>query len=147
MGYVFRLKRIADLSLQRQKKLKSEFSLKMSHLRSAKKVLDRFIDKEKEILNHLESASTKPLSALEYQYSYRSLWGVRQDLSNQLEVIEKIQKELDSIRQELVKTSQDIKMLDKLDEKCYKEYIKKLDKLEQNNIDQFVSNRYITKVI
>lgn len=149
MGYVFRLKKIADLNVQRQKKLKIEFSREMMRLQDAVELLNTYISKERDIMDYLKRMeSNSSLSALEYQYSYKSLEGVREDIAAQYDVVRKIQEDVDRIRQELVKISQDVKMLDKLDEKCYKEYIDNLTKIEQKNIDQFICNRYkIKKVI
>lgn len=153
MGYVFRLKKLADLNLQQEKKLKIELSKQINRLRDAVGLLNSYVEKERGIVSYLEkteeeSKGTGYLRAIEYQYLHQALQGVREDIMAQYNVVKKIQADADNIRQELIKASQDVKILDKLDRKCYKEYMNSLIKLEQENIEQFICNRYnIKKVI
>ncbi len=140
--FVFRLQPILNLKIQLEDNLKNELGKSIQRLEKEKRIL-KAIDHEKEenILN-FNSISIQGVAVgkLKDYSSYISLLHDR--MNNQKENVNQAEKIVDKNREKLVKAVQERKMLEKLKENKYQDFLVEQQKEEQRLNDQFTSFKF-----
>ncbi len=140
--FVFRLQPVLKLKIQLEDQMKNELGKSIRKLEDEKRIL-RLIDNEKEKNIHMfNSVSMQGIAAGKLR-DYSTYISLLQDrMKKQKENVNQAQKNVDKNREKLVKAVQERKMMEKLKEYKYQDFLTEQQKEEQKLNDQFTSFKF-----
>ncbi len=140
--FVFKLQAVLNLKKQIESNMKNELGKAVQELERQKIILLDIETERDEYIGEINSKSSSGISVglLKEYSSYISLLKDRIEL--QKNNVRRAQKSVDKCREQLVTAVQERKMMEKLREKKYEEYIKEQQKMEQKVIDEIASFNY-----
>lgn len=133
--------------------LKSLLRIKYSLERQAKQKMAQAVVKrdkcqeeivEMERLKELARKNNKSLTAYEFLMFSRYYTELEKTRKNKLLELEEIEKEIEEIRKELVSIMEERKVLEKLREKQYEEYLLELGKEQEKLVDDMMTYKITT---
>jgi len=139
--FIFKLEAVLNVKRQQEENIKNELGKAIQRLEAEKQKLARLERNKEEIIDEFNNKAKKTTvhKLIEFN-SYLSL--LKSKISRQKERVNKAALDVDKIREELVKAVQERKILEKLKEKKYDEYLIEQKKLEQKTNDEIVSYKH-----
>jgi len=143
--FIFSLQKVLEIKEQILENLKIE----LSNLNQEYKIIELDIknlkNKFSAINNEFLEKSAVGISVGEMSYYKIYMSSILKQVENKEEEIENLLKKIESKRQEIVSKNIEISSLEKLKEKEYEKYNSALLKSEEIFIEEFVSNKSMTK--
>ena len=147
MAFKFRFETVLQYrEKMEQQKIKELFDIRRTLLKEEEKftsILDKRMEMI-EFLRNIQNSSDFDLIFMNITQGF--LMKLDEDLEFQKKVIENIKQLLSAKRKELVKISQDKKIIEKLKENEYEAYVKMMDKKENLFLDDMSSKLYNKKI-
>lgn len=139
--FTFRLESVLNVKRQKEDSIKNELGKAMQKLETERQKLARLESTLEEIIAqfNLKAKKTTVHKLIEFN-EYLSL--LKSNIRQQKENVNKAARNVDKIREELVKAVQERKILEKLKEKKQEEYLLDQKKLEQKTNDEIVSYKH-----
>jgi len=139
--FIFKLEAVLNVKRQQEENIKNELGKAIQRLEAEKQKLERLERNREEIIDEFNNKAKKTTvhKLIEFN-AYLSL--LKSKISRQKERVNKAAMDVDKIREELVKAVQERKILEKLKEKKYDEYLIEQKKLEQKTNDEIVSYKH-----
>ncbi|MCX7922375.1 MAG: flagellar export protein FliJ [Clostridia bacterium] len=144
--FVFKLQPLLNIKTQMEDSLKNELGKATQKLEDEKRVLKGIELEQETIINEINIKSTHGV-LVEKLKEYSTYISFLKDKANlQKENINLAQNNVDKYREQLIKVVQEKKILEKLKEKQYQEFLKDQMKEEQKLNDEIVSYKYTDKL-
>jgi len=135
--FEFRLQKVMETTRAREELQKKELALALADVERSEAMLERMIDTLEDELDSFagqRGSGTIKVSALAQYASYAD--GLLKDINRQRQEIEKLADLVEQHRQKLLEITKDKKILERLKEKRYEEYQRKLRQVEQKFMDE-----------
>lgn len=139
--FIFKLQSVLNLRKQKEDNIKNELGIAIQRLEQEKRrlsELENTLDATVREFNE-KTRKTTVHELIEYN-EYLSLLNSR--IKSQKDNINNAAQYVDKVREELVKAVKDRKILEKLKERHYEEFLLEQKKLEQKTNDEIVSYNY-----
>ncbi len=139
--FIFKLQSVLNLRKQKEDNIKNELGIAIQRLEQEKRrlsELENTLDATVREFNE-KTRKTTVHELIEYN-EYLSLLNSR--IKSQKDNVNNAAQYVDKVREELVKAVKDRKILEKLKERHYEEFLLKQKKLEQKTNDEIVSYNY-----
>lgn len=139
--FIFKLQSVLNLRKQKEDNIKNELGIAIQRLEQEKRrlsELENTLDATVREFNE-KTRKTTVHELIEYN-EYLSLLNSR--IKSQKDNVNNAAQYVDKVREELVKAVKDRKMLEKLKERHYEEFLLEQKKLEQKTNDEIVSYNY-----
>ncbi|MCT4564058.1 MAG: flagellar export protein FliJ [Maledivibacter sp.] len=138
-GFKFRYESILDLIDKKESNVKNKLRESYNVLHREKHKLNTLVIKDDQYTKIIKEKTSSGCKLM----TLRNIQSYRKDLNNNIvlqnNVIFNKEKEIDSIRNELLKISKEKKIMEKLKEKNLEEFKMELKKVEERSIDQLVT--------
>lgn len=139
--FIFKLQSVLNLRKQKEDNIKNELGIAIQRLEQEKRrlsELENTLDATVREFNE-KTRKTTVHELIEYN-EYLSLLNSR--IKSQKDNVNNAAQYVDKVREELVKAVKDRKILEKLKERHYEEFLLERKKLEQKTNDEIVSYNY-----
>lgn len=138
----FRLESVLKLKTQIEDNAKNNLAQATQALERQKKYLNELESIKEETINSLNSQVDKGIPVYKVK-DYNSFFALMKNkISNQKENVNNAQNDVDINREALIKAMQERKVLERLKEKKYEEFLKEQYKTEQLLIDELNSFKF-----
>ena len=138
----FRLESVRNLKVQLEDNAKNNLALASRELKKQKEFLTGLRTTREDSISELNSKVDEGVSISQIRAYNNYLTLLKQKITEQRENVNTAQKQVDVRRESLVKAVQERKILDKLREKKYGEFLKEQGKAEQLLIDELNSFKF-----
>jgi len=141
--FEFRLQKVMETTRTREEIQKRELAKALSVLLSNEQLLEKMFDRLEEQIGEYNSrrrASSMKASEMLAYSAYTEKLGA--EIRQQKKAIEKLALLVQQHREKLIEISKDKKILEKLKEKKYEEYRKKLRTMEQKFMDEMSARSF-----
>ncbi|MBW7995069.1 MAG: flagellar export protein FliJ [Candidatus Glassbacteria bacterium] len=141
--FEFRLQKVMETTRTREELQKRELAVALAELDRNERLLEEMIDcltEELEQFSGRRNSGSIKVSALVQCATYTDK--VLDDIHRQRDDIEKVVKLVERNREKLLEITKDKKILEKLKEKRYKEYRRKLRQVEQKFMDELSARNF-----
>jgi len=138
-AYKFHLQKLLDYRIDVEEEKKEALGLALKRLDDEKKVLGELKGKQKEMSRTFEKKTSQGLSANELKLLADFIDYYKRGIKQQKIRIKMAEDYAAACREELIKATQDKKMLEKLKEKDYQKYLYNEQKKEEKLVDDLVS--------
>jgi flagellar FliJ protein len=137
--FVFKLQAVLNLKKQIEDSVKNELGKAVQELKRQIKILEDIETEREEYIRDVKSQFTSGTSVAKLkQYNlYISL--LKEKMDHQKNNIKIAQQSVDNYREQLIIAVQERKMMEKLRENKYEEYLKEQQKEEQKLLDEIAS--------
>ena len=140
--FVFQMESMLRLKSRIEDQKKQEFAKALQRVEEEKAVLEKFFRDKSDAINKLKGDINIRISPIDFGLTNRYIEFTKEKIVIQKGVIIKVEQLLEQARLELVEATKERKMLDKLKEKKFEEYIDEEKKQEQKMVDEIVSYKY-----
>jgi len=141
--YNFKLQRILDYREHIEKSRQLELAKVQMMLKDARDSLLQLFSSLREYQNELQTLEQQSTIDISFSIQYHVyLMELMSRIDEQQKVIQTLEKEEEERRQVLLAASKDKKILEKLKEREYSEFMEAFLKFEQNIIDEVAINSY-----
>lgn len=140
--FSFRLQSLLNVKRQMEDSLKNELGKAIRKLEEEKDELKGMENAREECIDGFNSGTSRGITVekiLEYN-AYLAL--LNEKIARQKEYVNSLQKNVDKIRENLLKVMQERKMLDKLKERKYQNYLDESKREEQRLQDEVAGYKY-----
>lgn len=144
-GFNFRLQSLLNIRQQIEDSLKNELGKAIRKLEEEKQILRRLEMCEKKSIQELKNRTAMGIMVEKLKEFNLFLSHLRKRISWQKENVNHARNNVDKVREELIKASQEREMIDKLKNKKYNTYLYGLKKKEQRVYDEIVSYKRSSK--
>ena len=142
MAFKYQFETILNLKARMEDMKKGELKLAIDKLEKEKEKLDQLI-KDKEMQYEIVKEKQKVKFTAEDLRTFNNyINALNKKIDYQTNIVEKEEKKVDKIREELIKASKEKRMFEKLKEKKLEEYMKEYYAGEQQVVDNLVSFKY-----
>lgn len=142
--FQFRLQKVMETTQIKEEIKKRELAKAMQKLRDNEAQLETLLGSLKEHISHIESChkrSTLKVSELSHLSGYMEKLG--QEILAQTKKIARLTEEARVYREKLLEITKDKKVLERLKDKKYEEFKKKLRSMEQKFMDEVSTRSYV----
>ena len=142
--FQFRLQKVMETTQIKEEIKKRELAKAMQKLRDNETQLETLLGSLKEHISHIESChkrSTLKVSELSHLSGYMEKLG--QEILAQTKKIARLTEEARVYREKLLEITKDKKVLERLKDKKYEEFKKKLRSMEQKFMDEVSTRSYV----
>ena len=142
--FQFRLQKVMETTQIKEEIKKRELAKAMQKLRDNEAQLETLLGSLKEHISHIESChkrSTLKVSELSHLSGYMEKLG--QEILTQTKKIARLTEETRVYREKLLEITKDKKVLERLKDKKYEEFKKKLRSMEQKFMDEVSTRSYV----
>ena len=139
--FVFKLQKVLDYRFEIEEKKKDEFAKAQKKLLSEKNKLESLIERKKSAVEDKSNYKSK----LDYQLLLNYIDFMDDKIENQMAEIKKAEDELAIKKDELIKSTADRKVIEKLKEKAKDEFDLETGQKEQKLNDGFALFSYVRK--
>lgn len=143
--FEFRLNSVLKLKTQMEDNAKNNLAIAAKELIEQEDFLRELKNARNESMDSLNSETNRGISVYKVRNYNDYFSAMKSKIANQKENVNKAQKNVDINRENLVKAMQERKILEKLKEKKYQEYLKDQGKAEQLLIDELNSFKFKDK--
>lgn len=140
--FEFRLESVRNLKIQMEDNAKNNLAAASRELERQKDHLSGLVSTRESSIEDLNAEVDKGVSINKIKSYNNYLTLLKTQIANQKENVNKAKRHVDIKRECLVKAVQERKILDKLRDKKYEEYIKEQSKAEQVLIDELNSFKF-----
>lgn len=140
--FSFRLQPLLNVKSQMEDSLKNELGKAVRKLEKEKRKLAEMEDERENCINQLTSGTSTGITVEEIIKYNNYLSFLNEKIAEQKEYITQLQKNVDIIRERLLKTMQERKILDKLKEHKYENFLYENGREEQRLLDEAAGNKY-----
>ena len=139
--FIFKLQSVLNLRKQKEDNIKNELGIAIQRLEQEKRSLSELENTLDATVREFNEKTRKTTvhELIEYN-EYLSLLNSR--IKSQKDNVNNAAQYVDKVREELVKAVKDRKILEKLKERHYEEFLLEQKKLEQKTNDEIVSYNY-----
>ena len=141
--FQFRLQKVMETTQTKEEVKKRELAVALGRLRENEAQLEKLLDSLEQHIKHYESCCNR--SAFKVS-ELRNLSGytekLRQDIQAQVKKIAQLTETARLIRKKLMEITKDKKVLEKLKDRKYEEFKKKLRSMEQKFMDEVSARSY-----
>jgi len=142
MAFKYQFETILNLKIRMEDMKKGELKLAIDKLEKEKEKLNHLI-KEKEMQYEIVKEKQKErFTAEDLRLFNNYINALSKKIDYQTNIVEKEEKKVDKIREELIKASKEKRMFEKLKEKKLEEYMREYYASEQQVVDNIVSFKY-----
>jgi flagellar FliJ protein len=138
-GYNFKLQKLLDYKISIEEQKKNELSLAIKRLEEEKGVLEELLNKQKEMDSKFQKKTSEGIEVNELKLLVNYIDYYKRRIKSQRINIRMAEDYLESCRDELIKASQEKKMMEKLKEIDYEKYLYSEQKKEEKLVDDLVS--------
>ncbi len=139
--FVFKLQPVLNIKKQIEDSLKIQLGKAVQALEAEKELLRELESEKKRCMAEVGAEVSGGVKADKLKNYNAYISFIKQKISRQCEMVKSAQEIVDKYREELTDMMKERKMLEKLREKQYEEYLKEVKKKEQKDIDEIVSYR------
>jgi flagellar FliJ protein len=144
--YKFELDKILEIRKNIEEALQYELTALEKQLNVLSDKNDQLIDQRANLTQTIENKLTHGSSSNEYTLYFDFIAKINADLENNAIQYKEIEYERDHKREELIQAVKNRKSLENLKIKKNNEYMKMLQKIETNNLDDFASSQYTRRM-
>lgn len=137
--YKFKLQKLLDFKISMEEEKKNELSLAMKRLEEEKNRLSQLKEKQNEMNNTFKEKTSLGMAVNELKLLANYIDYYKRSVKEQRIKIKMAEDYLSSCREELIKVTQEKKMMEKLKEIDYKKYLYGEQKKEEKLVDDLVS--------
>jgi flagellar FliJ protein len=138
-GYNFKLQKLLDYKISIEEQKKNELSLAIKRLEEEKGVLEELLNKQKEMDSKFQKKTSEGIEVNELKLLVNYIDYYKRRIKSQMINIKMAEDYMESCRDELIKASQEKKMMEKLKEIDYGKYLYSEQKKEEKLVDDLVS--------
>jgi flagellar FliJ protein len=146
--FIFKLEPL----LRHRKRIEEKIQIELADLKTAYGKAQKRLDSlhhaksrnEEEILNKYKKGKTSLSEIILYVYYINKL---KKDIKQQREVVKKLEERIEDKRKELLKASQERKIIEKLKENSENDYIRSILRKERIFLDEIAANQYTRKTL
>jgi len=139
--FIFKLQSVLNLRKQKEDSIKNELAAAMRKLEAEKRKLSELENALEDTVREFNKKAKKATVHELIKFNgYLSLLNSR--IKSQKENVNNAAKYVDKVREELVKAMKDRKILEKLKDRQYEDFLLEQKKLEQKTNDEIVSFNY-----
>jgi flagellar FliJ protein len=141
--FEFRLQKVMETTRVREELQKKELALALGELDRNEMLLEQMIDRLEEEIKQLSGrrgSGTVKVSTLAQYASYTD--SALNEIGRQRSEIERVARLVDEHREKLIEITRDKKVLERLKEKKFEEYRRKLRQVEQKFMDEISSRSF-----
>ncbi|RKD34436.1 flagellar export protein FliJ [Thermohalobacter berrensis] len=136
--FIFKMNNLLEFKEQIENNKKAHYVQALKKYRTEKQKLDNYIINKKKIINQKNKVSENS-TILDLKHYSLFLTHVNKKIEKQKEVVFTYQQELDNRKKELIEASKEKRMLEKLKERHYENYLYEVKKEEDKITDELVS--------
>lgn len=146
-GFKFRLQKILEHRETLENIKKGEFGKVQSKLKMEIDKLKEFENAKQAIAKEKEEKSKASITMNELQKYNNYLMDLSGKIKEQIKIIEQVRQEVEEVRLELIESTKDKKIIEKLKTRDYEEFLYEEKIKEEKENDQFVSYSSSTNVM
>ncbi len=135
--FTFRLRKLEDSKRYLEKQKALQLAEKIRLLEFEKQKLMALIEQKEALQREMKSRSA--FKALEMIHFWQFLGKLRRTIAEQKKQLGEVEKAVEVVREELMKISQEKKVLEKLHEKNYQAYLKESNREDQKFVDEIAT--------
>lgn len=141
--FKFKLQRVLEIKEHKEELLKNELAEANRIHQQERRILNELEENRERHLSDFSQAQTQEFLLIEdLKIRLRFIKKLAFDLIDQEQKVREALKKTEEVREELVKASQEKKVLERLKEKHYKEFLKEEDSKEQHTLDEIALSMY-----
>ncbi len=147
MAFRFRFENLLKYRESIEKQKSAEFLHAEKSYKRQKKKVEELERKRKEIVLLIKDISSSPsFDLISFNMMRNFLLKVEEDIEFEKDVLYQLKAIMDAKRKELIKASQDKKIMEKLKEKDYDKYIQEENRKETIELDEITLKNYNKKI-
>lgn len=136
-SYNFQLENVLEWRSNIEKEVVEKFALVQKELENQRDILNKLISE------HTDAKKIRRYNNIvEMQHQYIYLEDLEEKVNSKLIQIDKIEVELENVRQELLEAQKDRKVMEKLKERDLEKHMSRVKNKEQRELDEIGSLRY-----
>ncbi len=140
--FKFRLQSVLNIKEKKLEDERSKLGEIISTLEAQKDVLLELNDKKETLKNQLNSTLENSILDIQFVLGYKNyLERLEQDIKTQFEIIKKTQIELEEQQIQVSEAYKEVKILEKLKEKQYKNFLFEYEQNQIKELDDITSSR------
>lgn len=143
MKFQFRLQKILDLRHHQEKDIKNQLAILTKELQIEKNRLHDLKLEQNKVLSEINLMIGKRIDIDELQWKRNYILKLDNDIKLQKKVIVHLEEEHKNKIAQYIEITKKVKVLEKLKDKKYQEYIKEDERQEQYVLDEIGTNLYI----
>ncbi len=143
-GFNFRLQRVLDLRITIEDQIKNQLGVIRNEVKKEEDTLERFLSEQRQRLDQVEGKATGEVSPWDMTLEVQYLQNLRNRIQLQHHKIQDLKVAEEKKREELLKASQDRKILEKLKERKFEEFQKTVESKEQALTDEVAGRLGLT---
>lgn len=140
--FIFSMQSLLSLKSRMEEQKKQEFGKAMGKLEEEREVLSKLKTEKHTVILGFKDGISNKVNPQDFQNINNYIEFLKKKIAIQMNVIIKAEKEVEKKRKALIEATKERKMLDKIKEKKYEQYIEEEKKQEQKIIDEIVSYKY-----
>jgi flagellar FliJ protein len=143
MPFRFRLERVLDIRKRKEELIRAELAEAKLAREYEETVLLRLQEDLQRYLDDLRRRQKERVLPWEMLWYHLYLDNLKNQIRNQKKRLQELDEKIDQITQRLVKASQDRRVLERLKERQYEEYLLEMERAEQAILDELGLNMFI----
>ncbi len=140
--FKFSMESLLNLKLSLENKKKEELGHAITLLKLEKDKLFQLENKRNDVIDLYKKGSKDKIFVLELKNYNNYLLFIKKTIEEQLLIIKKAEINVEQKREEFINATKERKILDKLKEKHYENYLYEVKQEEQKIVDEIVSYNY-----
>lgn len=144
--FIFRLQPVLNIKKQIEDSLKNDLGKAISEYEKEKEIYNKIEQEREEFAESINSKTQEGISIRDLQKYSKYISFLNDKVKYQMEKVKKAQDNVDKYREKLIKATQERKIIDKLKDKKYAEYLKEQLKKEQQINEEIANYKYIANL-
>lgn len=137
--FQFNLQPLFNIKVQMEEMAKNKLSKALKELANQEMLLSKYLNDKASCIDELSSKFKDGLPSFILKSYSLYIAQLNDKITRQKEIIKLAKKNVDTVREELLKATQEREMIEKLKEKKYAAYLHEINKQEQKLTDELIS--------
>lgn len=145
--FIFRLQSLLNIKSQTEESIKNELGKALKKIEEERHVLVKLENESEDCIYDLNKGTFEGIKVDKILKLKTYLQYLNEKIVGQKEYINDLQDNADRIRERLLKIMQERKMLDKLKEHKFQDYLYENERSEQKILDEIAGNKFARKTV
>ena len=142
MAFKYQFETILNLKIRMEDMKNAELKLALERLENEKNKLKKLVSEKEVEEENIKEKQKEKFTADDLRFFNNYISSLNRKIEYQATIVKKEEKNVEKVREELIKASKEKKMFEKLKEKKYEEYMHEYYAQEQQVVDNIVSFKY-----
>jgi flagellar FliJ protein len=141
--FKFKLQKVLDYRKIKEEEKKRELSLLLIEYNKEREILNILKNKQEELFGDLKNLQKDELNITQILFYYFYLQDLSNRIKKQVQILEELDKKIQEKREEVIQASKERRIMEKLKERKYKEFLYFMDRAEQIFLDEISNSAFV----